>query len=74
MSAELRDFRMKITIETALVLEAEAQASERDRADVAREILHSFALRKIHEATILSQMLQSEGLAGAGEGRAGNPK
>lgn len=71
MAAELKDFRGKITEETFLALEAEARAFDRDRADIAREILHAWALRKIHEATVLSRLLRDEGIDSAGEGKAG---
>jgi predicted transcriptional regulator len=61
VAAELKDFRGKITEETYLALEAESVASNRDRADIAREILHAWANRKIHEAKILNRLLRKEG-------------
>jgi hypothetical protein len=53
MAAELRDFRGKITDETYLALQAQSRAFERDMADVAREVLHEWALKKLHEAKVL---------------------
>lgn len=64
MSAELRDFRGKITVEADLALESVAQAFKRDKSDVAREVLHNWALRKIMEANVLARRLKSEGLDG----------
>lgn len=64
MSAELKDFRGKITRETDVALEAEARVSGRDRADIAREILHSWAAKKIHEASVLSDLALAQGIAG----------
>lgn len=69
MSAELRDFRGKITPETYLVLEAEGVAFDRDKADIAREVLHAWALRKIHESTVLARLMQVEGISGATGGK-----
>lgn len=74
MSAELKDFRTKITREIALALQAESLAFNRDEAEIAREVLQSWALKKIHEATVLTRLARAEGVSGAVEGRAGGPK
>lgn len=63
MSAELKDLRTKITLETHCWLEAESRATGRDKAEIAREILHQHALVKIREAEILEGLLRTEGLA-----------
>jgi hypothetical protein len=68
MATELKDFRAKVTAETYLALEAEARAFDRDKADIAREVLHAWAVRKIHESTVLSNLLRAEGISGALEG------
>lgn len=62
MSAELRDFRGKITLESDLALDAMSRAFKRDKADIVREVLHNWALRKIMESRLLARELQSEGL------------
>lgn len=72
MSAELKDFRGKITIETDAVLEAINRAEGRDKSEIAREILHQWAMSRIHEATILDRLLQAEGLRGIVGGVSGN--
>lgn len=65
MSIPLKDFRGKITRETDVALEAEARVSGRDRADIAREILHAWAAKKLHEASVLSGLALAEGIAGS---------
>lgn len=72
MAADLKDFRGKITEETYLALEAEALAFDRTSADVLREVMHAWALKKIHEASVLSRLMRGEGVGGAGEGSRGN--
>jgi hypothetical protein len=68
MSAELRDFRSKITPQTDMALDAMSRAFKRDKADIAREVLHQWALRKILEATVLSRLVRAEGVSSAVEG------
>lgn len=65
MAGDLKDFRGKITVETDVALEAEARVSGRDRADIAREILHSWAAKKLHEASVLSGLALAQGIAGS---------
>lgn len=71
MSQELKDFRGKITAETNAALEAESRISGRDRADIAREILHSWAVKKIHAASILTGICAIEGLPRDSQGAPG---
>lgn len=68
MAADLKDFRGKITAETDTALEAESRTSGRERADIAREILHAWAVRKIHDATVLASLARSQGLLGESGG------
>jgi hypothetical protein len=72
MSAELRDFRGKITVEADLALDSMAQAFKRDKSDIAREVLHNWALRKIMEANVLARRLKAEGLDGDSQGGGGD--
>lgn len=72
MSAELKDFRGKITAETDAVLEAVNRTDGRDRSEIAREVLHQWAMSRIHEATILDRLLKAEGLTGIDGGVSGN--
>lgn len=61
MSAELKDFRGKITTETDAVLEAINRAEGRDKSEIAREVLHEWAVKKIHAATVIAKLLKGEG-------------
>lgn len=72
MSAELKDFRGKITAETDAVLEAINRAEGRDKSEIVRGILHEWAVGRIHESTILDRLLKAEGLRGIGGGVGGN--
>ena len=71
MSLPLIDARIKITHESDAVLEAVHQATGRDRSEVARDVLHEWALLKIHEASLIDQRLKREGLRGIAGGPAG---
>ena len=70
MSADLRDFRGKVTVETDMALEAMSRAFKRDKSDIAREVLHNWALRKIMEANVMANLMRTEGIGGE-EGRSG---
>ncbi len=72
MSAELKDFMGKITAETDAVLEAINRADGRDKSEIARQVLHEWAIGRIHEATILDRLLKAEGLTGIDGGVSGN--
>lgn len=72
MSAELKDFRGKITAEADAALEALHRVTGQDRSEIVRDILHKWAIDQIHVATILDKMLQAEGLRGIAGGVSGN--
>lgn len=72
MALPLKDFRGKITAEADCVLEAMNRVSGKDRSEIVRDILHTWALEKIDEHTVLTKLLRAEGLAGEDEGVAGN--
>jgi hypothetical protein len=69
MSLELRDCRAKVTIETDLVLDAESRALNLDKSEIVREVMHAWALNRIHASTVLHKLLCSEGLAGDHKGK-----
>lgn len=71
MSAELKDFRGKITAETDCVLEALAQVSGEERQQIAREVLHKWALEQIKVHSVLARLLKAEGMLGAPTGGPG---
>jgi hypothetical protein len=64
MGIELKDFRGRITPEADCVLEAEARVTGKDRQEIVREILHAWAMERIHGASVLNQLLRAEGLRG----------
>lgn len=72
MSLELIDARLKMTHETNAVLEALSRTSGRDRSELMRDVLHDWALNKIHEANVLAGLLKSQGLTGIEGGVSGN--
>lgn len=71
MSLELIDLRLKITPETACVLEAERQATGRDLSMSARAVLHEWAVAKINKASLLQQLMHGKGIAREHEGMRG---
>lgn len=71
MSADLKDFRGKITVETYCQLEAEHRVSGEDQSAIARKILHEWAVQKLHVARVADALLRSEGEPGIAEGASG---
>jgi len=72
MSAELKDFRGKITIEAHCVLEAENRITGEDKSEIVRKILHEWAIQKINAAKVTDALLRSEGEPGILSGVSGN--
>lgn len=72
MSVELKDYRGRITAETDAVLEGLSRATGHDRQEIAREVLHEWALKQIHAATVTHRLLVAEGLGGIDGGTQGN--
>ncbi len=74
MSAELKDYRGRITTETDCALEALSRATGQDRQEIVRGILHEWAMRQIHAASVMHRLLQAEGLRGIDGGIGGNAR
>lgn len=72
MSADLHDYRGRITSETHCALEAISRATGQDRQEIVRELLHKWALEQIHAASVMHRLLQAEGLRGIDGGAPGN--
>lgn len=72
MGVELKDFRGRITPETDCVLEAECRSTGKDRQEIVREILHAWAVERIHGASVLHRLLRAEGLSGIDGGIQGS--
>lgn len=64
MSADLVDFRGKVTVETDCVLEGESRVSKEDKSLIARRVLHEWAAKRIEAAKITAGLLASEGASG----------
>lgn len=74
MADELRDLRAKITVQTDAALDAHSRVSGRDRTDIAREILHKWALEQVAIATLLDARLRAEGMGAADAGTPGRSR
>lgn len=72
MAEPLVDFRGKITVETDCVLRALSRAEGRDKSEIAREVLHTWAATRLQAHRVLDGLLRSEGLPGVAQGRAGS--
>lgn len=72
MSVELKDYRGRITAETDCALEALSRATGQDRQEIVRGILHEWAAKQIHAASVMHRLLQAEGLGGIDGGVPGN--
>ena len=71
MSADLKDFRGKITVETHCVLEAVNRVTGEDKSEIVRKILHEWATEQMNRAKITDALLRSEGMPGIAEGGTG---
>lgn len=64
MSLELKDFRGKISIEADAMLEAMNRCTGRDKSEIVRDILHSWAMEQIGVARLADGILRREGVPG----------
>lgn len=72
MGIELKDMRARITPETDAVLEGLSRAHGRGRQEIVRDVLHEWALKQIHAASVMHRLLLAEGLRGIDGGAGGN--
>lgn len=71
MSEALKDFRGKVTPETDAVLEALNRATGRDKSEIAREVLHSWATEQLEAARLMVRFAACEGRRRESRGAAG---
>lgn len=71
MSADLIDLRTKITVEAHCAVSAEARMQGVDRAEIVRDVLHNWALKRIHGASLLSSCLRAKGIEQVTSGQGG---
>lgn len=62
MSTDLKDFRGEITRETDVWLETEERVHGRSRQSIVRELLHAHAMRRLHEAKVLTELAAAHGV------------
>lgn len=74
MSADLKDFRGKLTPLSWCYLEAEHRATGRDQSEIVREILHAWASEKHHAASVAARLMEAEGIAGNVREQPGTPR
>lgn len=74
MSAELRDLRAKITVESDAALDVVSRVTGKDRSEIVRDIVHRWALEQVSISTLLAARLKAEGMTGAGEGASGSER
>ena len=71
MSLDLKEFRTKITVEADAVISSMAESSGLEKQEIARNILHDFAIKKINEFRLLDRHLEREGLSALTAARQG---
>lgn len=71
MSQELRDFRGKVTPETDAVLEALNRATGRDKSEIARDVLHKWAVEQLEAAKLMVRLSTCEGRRRESQGAGG---
>ena len=71
MALDLKDLRVKLTVEGWAAVQAEAEVSGREMSEVVRELVHRFYLERSRAAILLNQVLEREGLTGI-QGERGN--
>lgn len=63
MSADLADLkRLKVTAKTRAWLAATSRSTGKSQQEIARDALHSLAVREIHAAKVLVRMAPDEAL------------
>ncbi len=71
MSLPLTDFRCKVTPEVDAVLEAVHRSTGKDKSEIARDVLHKWAVVEIGALMILLEEMTSKGLMRDYEGGSG---
>jgi hypothetical protein len=64
MSADLKDFRGKLTPLGYCWLEAEHRATGKDQSEIVRDLVHAWASSKSMAAIEAHKLMESEGIAG----------
>lgn len=64
MSADLKDFRGKLTPLAWCWLEAEHRATGKDQSEIVRELVHAWASSKSDAAMVAQKLMEAEGISG----------
>lgn len=62
MSLPLRDLRAKISVEADIALEAIHRATGKEKSEIAREVLHGWALQQLDAASVMAKLVVVEGI------------
>lgn len=68
----MQDVRSKVSDECHQVLVAVSRARQCDIAELMREVLHNWAMARIHEASLIQRITRREDASGSGKGTKGN--
>jgi len=71
MSLPLIDLRIKVTTEVDALLEVLHRTTGRDKSELARDVLHKWAVKEIQASMMLHQELKSKGILRDYEGVSG---
>lgn len=66
MSLDLKDLRVRLTVESWAAIQARAEVSGKEMSEVVREILHAWFVKQRDEIILLNRNLEREGLPGIG--------
>lgn len=53
---------LRVTQETACVVEAKHRATGKEKSEIVREVLDAWAQKEIHESNLLNELLKANGL------------
>lgn len=71
MALPLVDARIKVTMHTDAVIELEHRKTGKDKSEIAREVLHAWAMGRFDDLRLLKTIMDSKGLRGELEGAPG---
>lgn len=59
----MHDFRGQVTDEAHVVLCAISRTTGKTHQDIARDVLHAWAVERLHEATLMQRLAAAEGIS-----------
>lgn len=69
VSLDLVDQRIKVTLEAKCALRAHSRIEDKDESEIARIVLHEWAMKEIKKAKVMDAFMKSEGISRVDEGR-----